>query len=101
MVAISKLDRQPDEAEIIGRIFFGRQSEMTPELASYFLNLEIPENDRERMSELLKRNQAGELSPEEAEEMRGYSRAGTLLAIFQSQARRVLKMPPPKPRRKP
>jgi hypothetical protein len=73
---------------------------MSVELAKHFIAIEISEKDRARMADLLLRNQSNMLSPEEERELQNLSQAGTVLAIFQSQARRVLKAAPPKPRRK-
>jgi hypothetical protein len=49
------------------------------------------------MHELALRNQAGELSFVEKEEMLAYAKAGTLLSILKSRARRVLRVKLRKP----
>jgi hypothetical protein len=46
------------------------------------------------MHELARRNQAGELSAEEQDELFAYTKAGTLMSILQSKARRVLGVKP-------
>ena len=100
MVAQSMTDPSANGYGIYERLFFDRTHPMPPELARHFLAIEISEKDRARMSDLLQRNQLNSLSPAEEIELQNLSQAGTILAIFQSQARRILKVPPPKPRRK-
>jgi hypothetical protein len=85
---------------VFERLFFSKAGSMPPDLARHFLAIKISEKDKARMSDLLKRNQSNLLSYAEERELQNLSQAGTILAIFQSQARQVLKVPPPKPRRK-
>jgi hypothetical protein len=100
MVAKLTTDPSANGFRIFERLFFSKASPMSAELARHFLAIEISEIDRARMADLLHRNQANLLSSAEQKELQNLSLAGTVLAVFQSQARRVLKMPPPKPRRK-
>jgi hypothetical protein len=100
MVAATNQLPSEKDLEIFGRLFFGESRPMTSDLARYFLSIELSKEDLARISDLLKRNQSNLLSPAEESELRSYSHAGTMLAIFQSKARRILNVPPPKPRRK-
>ena len=64
------------------------------ELARSILDVEFSERDKARMHDLAVRNQADALSPEEKEELYAFAKAGTLLSILQSKARRTLKIKP-------
>ena len=46
------------------------------------------------MHDLAVRNQEGTISPSEKEELFAFADAGTVLAIFPSRARRILKIKP-------
>ena len=75
------------EATIFSRIFESSQEGISPELARYILGLGFSTEDRERMRELAAKNQRGEISPQELEELDNYITAGDILAIWQSKAR--------------
>jgi hypothetical protein len=61
------------------------------ELARYILTLGFDEEDQTRMSELAEKNQQGSLSSEDREELQHYVKAGHLLALLHSEARKSLK----------
>ena len=65
--------------------------EMSRRTAQAILKIEFDENDRQRMHELALKAQEGTLTAEEEYAIANYERAGTLLAILKSQARKVLK----------
>jgi hypothetical protein len=69
-----------------------------PGSPSFFLNgpEAFGERDKARMHDLAVRNQEDALTPAEKEEMFAYAKAGTLLGILQSRARRVLGIKPTK-----
>ena len=79
------------EVTILGRLLVNGKEELKPDLARYFLALEFTQEDRARMHELAVRNQDGQLSAEEKEELLGFAKAGCLLGILQSKARKSLK----------
>lgn len=62
--------------------------------ARAILMLEFPVGDRQRMHELALKAQEGTLTPAEEVEISSFERAGTLLAILKSKARKVLKRTP-------
>ncbi|MBC7819280.1 MAG: hypothetical protein IAG10_20530 [Planctomycetaceae bacterium] len=64
---------------------------MTPTVARAILDLGFSDEERRRMHELAVRNQAGELSEEELEQLDGFCRAGTMLSLLQSRARTILR----------
>jgi hypothetical protein len=79
------------EAAIFGRLLSNSKGQMAPDLARYVLTLGFDAADQARMTELAARNQEGTLSLEEQDELRSYVRAGHLLALLQSKARKALK----------
>jgi hypothetical protein len=78
-------------ATIFSRIFESSREGISSELARYILGLGFSTEDRSRMRELAAKNQRGEISHQELEELDNYIAAGDILAIWQSKARRALK----------
>ena len=64
---------------------------MAPRLARYVLTLGFSDADQKRMTELAAANQRDALPPDDYEELMGYVKAGHLLALLHSQARKALK----------
>jgi Fic family protein len=81
-------------ATIFSRILESSQEGISPELARYILGLGFSTEDRSRMRELAAKNQRGEISHQELEELDNYITAGDILAIWHSKARRALKQCP-------
>ena len=79
------------ETALFGRLLRARKGKMSPSLARYVLGLGFPAEDQTRMEELAARNQDGDLSSEEQEELQSYVKAGHLLALLHAQARQALK----------
>ncbi len=79
------------EITIFGRLLSQRRGEMSPSLARYVLTLGFSEADQRRMTELANANQRGALPGADHGELMGYVKAGHLLALFHSQARKALK----------
>jgi hypothetical protein len=65
-------------------------------MARYVLTLGFSDHDKARMHELAVRNQGDALSAAESEELFAYAKAGTLLSLLKSRARRALKRKPAK-----
>lgn len=87
--------RPPDnEVTILARVFDDERGLLPPDLARSIIDVEFSERDRARMHDLAVRNQADALSPAEKEELHAYAKAGTLLGILKSKARRTLKIKP-------
>lgn len=78
------------EAAIWGRVLHPESGNLSPEAARSILRLELEEQDRARMHELVVRRQAGELSEAEEAELEIYCRVGRLLDLMRSKARRSL-----------
>src|SRR5271166_4039249 len=79
------------EIAIFGRLIKADKTDLSRELARYILTLGFDEEDQNRMRELTERNQYGSLSSDERTELANFVKAGHLLALLHSKARRTLK----------
>lgn len=79
------------EVAVFSRLLTNGRREMGPQLARYILGLGFSAADQARMQELAEKNQAGPITPQERDELFSYVKAGHLLAILQSKARKALK----------
>lgn len=84
------------ETAILARVLAKDQEEFSPQMAKYVLSLGFSKHDKERMHELAVRNRNDGLSHDEKQELVAYAKAGTVLSILKSKARRVLKIKPKK-----
>ena len=84
------------EVTILARILGNEDGELPPAMARYILRLGFSAGDKARMHDLATRNQEDTLSSTEVEELCAYAKAGTLLSLLQSKARRVLHVKPKK-----
>jgi hypothetical protein len=83
-------DRE-NEVTILARVLGNGQKGLSTHWARQLLALGFTEQEKERINALAERNRDGALSEREREELFGYSKAGCLLGILQSKARRALK----------
>ena len=83
-----------NEATILARILGDENGQLSQELARHILSLGFSERDKARMHDLAVRNQDDALTMEEKEELLAFGKAGDLLAILKSRARRVLGIKP-------
>ncbi len=88
--------RNENEVTILARILGNEQGQLPPEQARYILALGFSERDKARMHDLAVRNQDDALSPAEKEELFAFGKAGDLLSILKSKARRTLGIKPKK-----
>jgi hypothetical protein len=86
----------PSEATILARILGNDKGELPLDVARYLLDRGFSDADKARMHDLAVRNQEDALSPAEKEELVNYAKAGTVLSILKSRARRVLRIKPRK-----
>jgi hypothetical protein len=82
------------EAAILARIIESDERELTPEAAQYLISMKLPPGDEDRVNELSSKARAGSLSDAEDRELDGYLHVGSLLAVMQSKARRLLRQAP-------
>ncbi len=78
------------EVTILARVLGDERGELSPEMARHILGLGFSDRDKARMNDLAARNQEGALSDAEKDEMIAFSKAGTMLSILKSKARRTL-----------
>lgn len=84
------------EVTILARLLGNGDERLPPGMARYVLTLGFGDLDKARMHDLAVRNQADGLTLIEKDELLAYAKAGTLLSILKSQARRGLKSKPAK-----
>lgn len=77
----------PSETAIWGRILRPETCDMPKDVAEFFLALHFPQQDLERMHMLTMKNQEGELSADEREELSKYREVGLQLDMLKSRAR--------------
>jgi hypothetical protein len=82
---------KPGELAIFARLLSNSEGNMSPRLARYVLTLGFTGAEQARMNDLADRNQRGRASPEEHDELMSYVKAGHLLALLHSKARKALK----------
>jgi len=87
------------EIGILSRALLEASETMTPSAARFVLKIGFSEADRANASELTQRNQLGELSDGEHEELRAYANAGLVLARMHLRARKILRKLQVKPSR--
>jgi hypothetical protein len=78
------------EVLIFERLLRNGSDDLNPDLARYLLTLGFKDEDKVRMHTLAVKNQEGKASPTEVEELLSYAKAGCLLGILQSKARKAL-----------
>jgi len=79
------------EADILSRIIEPDKPELPVGVAKIILKWKFPEDDRERMAELIQHAKAGKLSRREKAEAETYERVGHIVSILKSKARLSLK----------
>jgi hypothetical protein len=89
-VSAATTRRGEDEVTILARILGNEDGELPEDLARYILTLGFSDRDKARMHDLAVRSQEDALAPAEKEEMHAFGKAGDLLAILKSRARRTL-----------
>jgi hypothetical protein len=89
---MATVTQHPRETEItiLARVLANEDGQMPAELARYILETGFSNRDKARMHDLVTRNQDDALTPAEKEEMHAFGRAGDLLSILKSKARRTL-----------
>lgn len=79
------------EAAILDRVFRPDAGDWPREAAETILGLGFNRSDRQRMTRLLEKAKAGDISPEQAEVLENYRHVGRLLELMKSRARRSLR----------
>jgi Ran GTPase-activating protein (RanGAP) involved in mRNA processing and transport len=85
---------ESSEAAILSRVIQPDAGDWPQAAAEAILRIGFNEGDRERMSALLEKAKAGDLTNEESEALEHYRHIGKLLELMKSRARRSLKTSP-------
>ena len=64
---------------------------LAPDTARFFLSLQFPDSDKQRMHELAAKAREGTLSSDERDEIASYERIGSFVSIMKSKARKALR----------
>jgi hypothetical protein len=78
-------------ATVLSRALEMKGGNVPPEGAQFILNLGIREEDKKRMLELLAKNQRGDITAEERDDLEAYVQADSILSILKAQAILALK----------
>lgn len=89
-MSVTNVQGDDKEVLILAGLLGNGQSPLSEEIARYILNLGFSENEKSRMHDLAARNQKDALSPAEKAELIAFGKAGDILAILKSKARRAL-----------
>ncbi|MCI0458407.1 MAG: hypothetical protein L0Z62_15695 [Gemmataceae bacterium] len=84
------------EVAILARVLGNGERRLPAKMAHYLLDLGFSDHDKARMHDLAVRNQEDALTAAEKEELFAYAKAGSLLSILKSKARRALQSKPKK-----
>jgi hypothetical protein len=84
-------ESEVNEVTIFGRLLEHGEVSLTIPAAEYILGLTFSESECGRMHELSVKAQEDKLTEAEQVEIDSYERVGTLLSIWKSKARKVLK----------
>src|SRR5271167_780453 len=95
-MAVTTKQAGETEVTILARILGNERGQLPRDLARYIIDLSFSDRDKARMHDLVVRNQDDALTPAEKEELFAFGKAGDLLAILKSKARRVLGIKPKK-----
>jgi hypothetical protein len=79
-----------NEVTILARILGNERGQLSPQMARHILDLGFTDREKARMHDLAVRNQEDALSPAEKELLLAFGKAGDMLAILKSKARRTL-----------
>ena len=82
------------EVVILADLLGNGNGKLSDQIARYILEIGFTDEQRSRMHDLAARNQRDALSTEEKEELLAFGKAGDILAILKSKARRTLGVKP-------
>jgi hypothetical protein len=89
-------DARESEVTILARVLGNDCGQLSEEMARHILELGFSDRDKARMHDLIVRNQDDALSPREKQHLLAFGKAGDVLAILKSKARRTLGISPKK-----
>jgi hypothetical protein len=77
------------EVAILAGLLGNGRKQLPREIARYILDLGFTDDEKARMHDLAVRDQKDELSADEKNELHAFGKAGDVLAILKSRARRT------------
>jgi aminoglycoside phosphotransferase (APT) family kinase protein len=77
----------PSELQILSEVINSEVGDLSASVAQALLQWRFTQSARDRMTELAERNQRGDLSESEREELDRYLRVGGLVNLVQAKAR--------------
>jgi hypothetical protein len=80
----------PSEIEILERLFKESNVPMSAEAAQVFLAAKFSKSDRQKMQRLAAKAREGTMTGRERQQAENYERAGHLLAMLKSKARKAV-----------
>jgi hypothetical protein len=83
-------DLETSEVAILSRVIQPESRDWPQAAAEAILRMGFDETDRERMTALLEKAKAGNLTSDESEGLENYRHIGKLLELMKSRARRSL-----------
>lgn len=90
MTGMTRTAHGVNQADIFRRVLDERGDALTPDVAQFFLQLELPADDRMRLEELAQRARAGTLSSAEQADLEEFRRLGRLVELMKLKARKAL-----------
>jgi hypothetical protein len=96
-MSAASTQRGESEVSVLARFLDNENGMLAHDVARYILAQQMSERDKARMHDLAVRNQADVLTDAEKEELAAFGKAGDLLAILKSKARRSLGVKPQEP----
>lgn len=82
---------KPTGATVLSRALETKGGEVPPEGARFILSLGIRDQDKQRTLELLQKQQEGDITAEERDELESYVQADNVLSILKAKAILALK----------
>ena len=79
-----------NQNDIFARSLEVRADRLSPDVARFFLELELSPDDRDRLDELADRARRGELSEADQRDLEEYRRVGRLVELMKLKARAAL-----------
>jgi hypothetical protein len=88
---MSTLSSPINQVEVLARSIDRTGASMTPEVARFFLDLQLSDQDRQALEELAEKARLGALSPSEQADLDEYRRVGRLVELMKVKAHVALK----------
>ena len=88
---MSTVSSSINQVEVLARSIDRAGAAMSPEVARYFLDLQLSEADRRALDALAEKSRQGSLTPAEQADLDEYRRVGRLVELMKVKAQVALK----------